>query len=97
MLKCGFSKRCITPPTGFPMAGGTDPKFNDGVLDDLFTRAVIFFDGERYAALITVDVCYMPTAVFDGCRKRISERCGIDENAIIITCSHTHSGPYMNA
>ena len=97
MLKCGFSKRCITPPVGFPMAGGTDPKFNDGVIDDLFTRALVFFDGERYAALITVDVCYMPTVLFDDCRKRISERCGIDENAIIITCSHTHSGPYMNA
>ena len=96
-MKCGYSKKCITPPIGFPIAGGTDPKLNDGVTDDLFTRAIVFFDGEKYAALIAVDVCYMPTFVFDESRKRISEELGIDENAIIITCSHTHSGPHMSA
>ena len=96
-MKCGFAKRCITPPIGFPIAGGTDPKLNDGVTDDLFTRALVFYDGERYAALIAVDVCYMPTFVFDDTRSRMARELGIDEDAIIITCSHTHSGPYMSA
>ncbi len=96
-MKCGYSKKCITPPIGFPIAGGTDPRFADGITDDLYTRATVFFDGETYVALIAVDVCYMPTVVFDETRKKISDELGIDENAIIITCSHTHSGPYLYA
>ena len=95
-MKCGYSKKCITPPIGYPIAGGPEPKFADGITDDLYTRATVFFDGEKYVALIAIDLCYMPTEVFDEARRRISEGLGIDINAIIITCSHTHSGPKMH-
>ena len=95
MLKCGFSRVCITPPMGVPIAGGYKPKYATHVLDDLFARAIAFSDGETRAVIISVDVCYLSNEINDECRTRIANECGIDRDAIMITCTHTHAGPLL--
>ena len=95
MLKCGFSRVCITPPMGVPIAGGYKPKYATHVLDDLFARAIAFSDGETRAVIISVDVCYLSNEINDECRTRIANECGIDRDAIMITCTHTHAGPSL--
>ena len=92
-MECGFSKVCITPKLGSIMAGTMELKHATGVLDDLYARAISFYDGEKRALLISLDLCNMSTEVNDACRIRISEECGIDIDSIMLTCTHTHAGP----
>ena len=93
MMKCGFSKVKITPKNGAIMAGTMEVKHSTGVLDDLYARAVSFFDGETKALVISIDLCNMGNDVNDECRERISKECGMDIDAIMLTCVHTHAGP----
>ena len=96
-MKCGYSKRCITPKVGITLAGSYEINYSKGVIDDLFARAVAFSDGETSAVMISVDLCHMPTTLYDGCRKSIAEKTKLDLDSIIITCTHTHAGPHTNA
>lgn len=96
-MKCGFSKINIDPPVGVPIAGGYQPKYSIGSIDPLFVRAVAFSDGEESALLVALDLCYMGTELHNRCRGSISSALGIDPDAIIITCSHTHAGPQVDA
>ena len=93
MIRCGFSKTLITPKLGTVMAGTMELKYTEGVLDDLYARAISFDDGEKKALLVSIDLCHMGTDVNNECRKRISCECGIDYDAIMLTCTHTHAGP----
>lgn len=93
-MKCGYSKKCINPPVGIPISGSYEIAYSKDIIDDLHARAVAFFDGETGVVIISVDVCYMRTEEQDLCRRRISEKTGIDFDAIAIVCTHTHAGPH---
>ena len=92
-MKCGFSKACITPELCTIMGRTYEIKRARGILDDLFVRAVSFDDGSVRSIIISFDLCYMSTDINDEIRARISGENGVDINAIMLTCTHTHSGP----
>ncbi len=94
-MKAGFSKISINPPYGAPIVGYYEERFVKGIHDDIFARAVAFDDGEKKAVVVAVDVCLMGQKYYDACKKAINEACGIEENGIFITCSHTHTGPLL--
>ena len=56
-------------------------------------KAVSFDDGNVRSIIISFDLCYMSTDINDEIRARISGENGVDINAIMLTCTHTHSGP----
>ena len=94
-MKAGFSKICINPPYGAPIVGYYEERFVKGIHDDLFVRATAFDDGEKKALIIAVDICLMAQKYYDDCKKAIKEATGVCEDAIFITCSHTHTGPLI--
>lgn len=96
-MECGFSKKITTPKVGMPMAGSYEIRYAKGVLDDLHVRALAFSDGETKAAVISVEICHMDTVIYDECRTRIANENGVDRDSVIITLTHTHSGPETNA
>ena len=93
-MKCGYSKKCINPPIGIPIAGSYEIAYSKGIIDDLYARAVAFSDGGTSAVIVSVDVCHMRSEECSFCRKQISEKTGIDYDAILILCTHTHAGPH---
>ncbi len=96
-MKTGFSKKCITPPMGYPIVGYYEERLTSGVISDLYARAAAFDDGKTRAVVITVDVCYLIKETCDQIRALVAEACGVDENAVFITASHTHTGPLTAA
>ena len=92
-MKTGWSRICITPPEGVPMFGYYEERWVKGVLDDLYASAVSFDDGERRALILAVDVCELSTKQADRVRRSIAEALGLEEQAIFVNCSHTHTGP----
>ena len=91
-MLCGYSKALMNPPIGIPIAGSYDVMRSLDRLDDFYARAVAISDGERRCVIVSVDICHMENNDYDYCRKAISECTGIDYDAVIVVCTHTHAG-----
>lgn len=92
-MKCGFSKKVITPPLGAPMLGYYTERLAKGVIDDLYVRSTVFDDGKIKAAVIEADVCLLSEETCDEFKQAVAQSCGMPENAVFISCNHTHTGP----
>lgn len=94
-LRAGRSAVKITPPKGMPMAGYYHVRLNEGVHDDLFSKALVLeVNGER-AALVALDLVSAPRPLVEAARKQIQERSGLPPERIMISATHSHTGPEM--
>ncbi len=94
MFRAGFNKVCISPTTGVPLAGfAARQGVARGVHDDLFVRTLVLESDHANAALLSIDLLALPSEFVDHVRSRIAARTGLDASAILIACTHTHSGP----
>ena len=53
MYKAGFCEADITPPLGSIIPGDFKARYNIGILDRIYTRAAVIYDGENKAAIAT--------------------------------------------
>lgn len=92
----GFADRIITPDEPMPMGGygNTSNRIHRRVLEDLHAICTAMTDsaGNTVLLLTTDTTRAYPSFVADT-RKRICEETGIPEDRIMITATHTHSGP----
>lgn len=92
-FRVGAAAVKITPPLGAPMAGYFSPRASEGVLDDLFAKATVFDDGRTKVAMATCDLIDLPRAVVIEARRIIAERIGIPADRVMISATHSHTGP----
>lgn len=64
-----------------------------GVLDRIYSRAIIVDNGITSAALITLDAGGVPTQLWQTVSERIEKQLHIPVRNILITATHTHSVP----
>lgn len=95
MFKCGYAKKCITPPLGTPIVGYYIERLTKGVIDDLYVRATAFENGNQKAVILSVDVCLISRPLADELKQRIAQKCNMDADAVYIVATHTHSGPLL--
>ncbi|HEX7295815.1 MAG TPA: neutral/alkaline non-lysosomal ceramidase N-terminal domain-containing protein [Pyrinomonadaceae bacterium] len=94
MLKAGFSKVCISPAPGVPLAGfAARPEVSTGTHDDLFARALVFETAHSAVALVSVDLLALPAEFIARVRRLIQESTGLKPDSIMIASTHTHAGP----
>ena len=95
-LLIGIAESNYTPEVGLDMAGNYrgDDYASRGVHDSLYAKAIVASNekGEK-AALLTVDICYIPKESIDMMRGYIASNTTIEPGNIMITSTHTHSGP----
>lgn len=72
-------------------AGRAGPSI--GVHDDLMAKALYLAAGDQALLLITADLIGLSHEQALRVRERIAQAAGIPPDAVMITCSHTHSGP----
>lgn len=92
-MQAGFGEVIVTPPLGDEMAGYFEKRLAEGVIDDLYSRALVVREGETYAALVVCDVLYVSEADVAAIRNEITLRTGIPGNQVMVAASHTHTGP----
>lgn len=93
-LKAGVARVNITPPLGFPQAGFAARKeVSQGILDDLFAKALVLDDGKIKIAILTCDLLGLDKDVVAEIRALIQKKTDINRSNVMIACSHTHSGP----
>ena len=94
MLTAGFSKVCISPPIGAPLAGfAARQGVSEGIHDDLFARALVLANGEAVVALVSVDLLALSGDFIKRVREAIQRRTSIDPSSVMIASTHTHAGP----
>lgn len=92
-FQCGVAKRVITPAIGGHLFGYHPNIISEEKHDDLTACAFSFFDGKEKAMMISLTVCSLDTELTHALCKDIAKMTGIHEDAILISCIHTHCGP----
>jgi hypothetical protein len=95
-IQAGAAQVDITPPAGLPMYGYfsriNGHQVSTGTLDPLYARALVLQAGDRRLALVTLDLGRTFNEAWLG-RLRAEAREESRVDALIVTASHTHSGP----
>lgn len=85
----------ITPKNGTPLAGFYRARAVAGVLDPLYAKTIVMEQDGIHAAVVVLDVAYTTQALVDAARKAVQEQCGIEGDHVMISATHTHTGPTM--
>src|SRR5579859_2358909 len=95
--KAGIGRIIITPEKPIYMSGyaGRDHP-SEGAIHDLWAKALAIEDrkGAR-VVIVTTDLIGLPRGVADVVAARVQQQYGIDRSHLVLTSSHTHTGPLI--
>jgi len=93
-IKVGVAEKIITPPVGAPMAGYARKSVSTGVHDDLWARSLVVEDGNGSSVvLMTLGIINLSERFMNEIRAGVNKETGIPVENVVISCTHTHSGP----
>ena len=95
-LCAGIARADITPRIGTCLYGYVPDLHSDSIRDNLTATAFAFKSGDNSALMITATVCLINTQLDRQTREKISEKVGIPTENILISATHTHSGPALD-
>jgi neutral ceramidase len=95
--KAGVARQVITPESPMWLAGYSRDHPSEGTLVDLWAKVLVLEDstGNR-SVLVTTDILGFPKNVSDNIRNKLRSKYGFDRARIILSSSHTHTGPVMH-
>jgi len=97
MLKINTIKQIITPEIGTRLAGYPRNYFSYKVHDDLLISGLALDDGNNKAVLLSFDLVGLDEDLIHRIRNECAIVCAIDPENIVLTCTHTHSGPHTTS
>ena len=69
------------------------PKNYEGILDHLYSRAIVLEEGNTSAALISVDTGIISNPVWQSVTQQVEKDLGIPAANVLLNATHTHSAP----
>lgn len=94
-LQVGAATCSITPAVGSWQQGAGVTRKGERIRDELEANALYLTNGKTPLLLISCDLVGLDLATVKPIRNAISTVAGIPTRQIIITCTHTHSGPSL--
>ncbi len=95
-LVAGAATADITPRGAVFLYGYPHvPRHSTGVHDPLECAALFVSDGGTSALFLAHDLIFVPRELVLDVRRRIAAQTGVPEPAILLSATHTHSGPVM--
>lgn len=94
-FRVGAARVNITPKNGAPMGGYYKFRGVDGVLDPIYAKTIVIEQDGALAALVVLDLSGTTRPVVAATRKLVEEQCGIPADRLMISATHTHSGPQL--
>ncbi|HEY1357735.1 MAG TPA: neutral/alkaline non-lysosomal ceramidase N-terminal domain-containing protein [Thermoleophilaceae bacterium] len=92
-LRAGVGRADITPRTGYYLGGWTRAdRIAQGQQTRLRARALVLQRGKRKLALVSIDLFMVPGGIVQQVGEELASR-GFSYKNILISASHTHSGP----
>jgi neutral ceramidase len=93
LIFAGAGREIITPEIGTLLFGYRPDIVSESVNDNLTATAVMFSDGETRTVLISLEICEIANELSDELRKAVGDAVGVPSENIILSATHTHSGP----
>lgn len=95
--KAGVARGVITPSEPIWMAGyGSRDHPSEGTLVDLWAKVLVIEDAKgKKVILVTTDILGFPKKMSDRIRDQLAVKFGLTRSQIILSSSHTHSGPVL--
>jgi hypothetical protein len=94
VMKIGLAETAITPPLGLQIPGyGPKKRLSSGMKDELYAKAMVMEADGTILAFIVLDIISLDLEPAQRIRRRVNEYTGIPESQIMISCTHTHTGP----
>jgi hypothetical protein len=98
-LLAGAARSEITPEPGIPLLGYAARRGTaHAIHDKLFARALCLLHREQETAgllVVAADLCLMTPAQALEVRERLAAETGLLPRDVLVSCTHTHSGPDM--
>ena len=95
-LRVGAGAVTITPPVGTPMAGYYSERGAQGIHDDLHAKAIVLEQGGTTAGLVALDLIAAPRDLVDDARAAIERVCRVRGANVMISATHSHTGPVVD-
>jgi len=92
-LLAGAYEIDITPPVGIDLAGYFNVRKADSILDNLYAKSTVLKTDNTEVAITSCDLCVIPRELILRIRDLASEWSGIPEDNIMVSATHTHTGP----
>ncbi len=95
--KAGVGRILITPEKPIYMSGyGNRNHPSEGVIHDLWAKALAIEDRKgTKTVIVTTDLIGLPRSIADIVAARIQKQYGIDRAQLVLSSSHTHTGPLI--
>ncbi len=94
MLKAGAAQFDVSPIRPMFLYGYPHVKRQStGIHDPLRAAALYLANGSSALLLIAVDMLFVPKSSAARCRDELAARTGVPQSHILISATHTHSGP----
>lgn len=97
MARAGTYAQVITPPVGTSLAGYFHDRVSTAVHDELRAKALVLDDGKTRLAFVVCDLLWIFPSQVAEVRRLASEATGIPAGNIMVTATHTHTGPELNS
>lgn len=92
-FRVGAARVDITPRDGTPLGGYYRFRGSAGVLDPLYSKAIVMEKDGVHAAVVLLDLSGTVRPVVEAARRAVQEQCGIEGDHVMISGTHTHTGP----
>lgn len=92
-LYLGVGREIITPEVGGHLYGYSDSLYSTSVHDDLTVCAMAFKCDKTEFIIISCTLCSISITLSEKIRKEAAKVSDVPYENIMITCTHTHSGP----
>ena len=97
-LYAGRARVDITPKKLPVLVNGQfEARWFNEIGDPLSVRAFVFRQGGEYVFLAVVDTCMMSSILIDAAKSLVQRSTGIPENRMMISATHCHSAPSVEA
>ena len=96
-IKVGVARKAITPQLPFWLTGYANrDKPSTEVLHDLWAKAVVFEEKpDNRVIIVTTDLLGLSHEVSEEVAQRVNKKYGISRSKLLLSSSHTHSGPVI--
>ena len=95
MFRAAAASTVINPPMGTSLGGYFYERPCTRVHDDIMAKALVLDDGQTKVAIVVCDLQAIEATEVNAARELASKATGIPSENIMISATHTHTGPQV--
>jgi len=92
-MRCGACEIVITPPLGSEIPGQFADRRISEVKDELYVKAIAIESGGETLLLVVVDALFVLATETERIRQRIHTFTEVAPERVMVSATHTHTGP----